>query len=163
MTTMNRLSVSALLLAITLLSAGTAQAQRGMTPEQMQERMTAQIEETIVALALEGDKAETVRLLLTAQGEKRAELQGSMFGGRGQGRAGQGGQGDQRQGQAGEGQSQEDRRAARMRMREQMEALDQETLTMLKDVLTEEEMVKYAEFVASRRPGGRRGGNAQIQ
>lgn len=162
MTTMNRLSVLVLLLAITLLSVGTAQAQRGMSPEQMKERMTAQIEETIVALALEGDKAETVRLLLTAQGEKRTELQGGMFGGRGQGRAGQGAQGGQRQGQAGQGQSQEDRRAARLRIREQMEALDQETLTMLKDVLTEEEMVKYAEFVASQRTGRQRG-NAQIQ
>ncbi|NNE71318.1 MAG: hypothetical protein HKN29_13265 [Rhodothermales bacterium] len=151
---MKRIPVLLSLLGLLFMTAGTSMAQRGMNPEQMKERMTTQVEEAIVALALEGDRAETVRLVLMTQGEKRLDMQTAMRGGRG------GGQGRAQQGQSGQGQG--DQRAGRMRMREQMQALDQETMTMLKEVLTEDELVKYAEFVASQRPGGRRG-NAQIQ
>ncbi len=122
------------------LTAGSAlaQRQRRMSPEQMKERMTAQIDETIAGLALTGDRAETVKLLLTNQAEKRIALQ---TGARPRG------------GQAGN----EDRRAAMTAMREQMGALDEETLALLGDVLSEEELVKYAEIVQAQRPGRRRG------
>ncbi|MFT4603638.1 MAG: hypothetical protein ACI9W4_000353, partial [Rhodothermales bacterium] len=48
-------------------------------------------------------------------------------------------------------------RAGMTAMREQMGAIDEETLTLLKDVLSEEELVKYAEIVLAQRPGRRRG------
>jgi hypothetical protein len=123
------------------LTVGSALAQqRRMSPEQMKERMTAQIDETIAGLALTGDRAETVKLILTTQGDKRNELQAGTRRGGGGGQA------------AGE-----DRRAAMAAAREKMAALDEETLALLGDVLSEEELVKYAEIVQAQRPTRRRG------
>ena len=138
---MKRFSVSLMIaLFFGMLTAGSALAQqRGRAnPEQMKERMTAQIDETIEGLALTGDRAETVKLILTTQGDKRIELQTAARPGGGQ---------------AGN----EDRRAAMTAIREQMSALDQETLTLLGDVLNEEELVKYAEIVQAQQPNRRRG------
>lgn len=132
---------SSLLIALFLgsLTVGSALAQqRRMNPEQMKERMTAQIEETITGLALTGDRAETVKLILTTQADKSMAIQTEAMANRGQ----DGGQ---------------DRRAGMMAMREKMGAVEEETLGLLKDVLSEEELVKYAEIVQARRPGRRRG------
>ena len=141
---MNRLLPFVAVLVLTVFAQSAfAQGQRRMSPEQMQERIAAQIDETIVALALEGDRAETVKTILTAQAEKRIKVQRAMMEARSSG-----------QGQAGQGN--------RQGMRESMAELEQETVAMLGDVLTEEELATYAELVASRR-GPRRRGNSQIQ
>lgn len=142
-------------LVLGVVSFQSAFAQGRATPEQMRERSTAQIDETITALDLSGDKAESVKAILVAQSEKRFE----MMGARGDGQRG-GGQGGARQGEGAAGQGQGAGRqgqGGRGGMREQMTALDLETTTLLTEMLTEAELVKYLELVASRRPVGRRG------
>jgi hypothetical protein len=142
------ISLTVMTLVLGVVSFQSAFAQGRATPEQMRERLTTQIDETITALDLSGDKAESVKAILVAQGEKRFELIGTR--GRGQRGAGQGaarqGQGAARQGQGGRG-----------AMREGMAALDLETTTLLTEILSETELEKYLELVASRRPAGRRG------
>jgi hypothetical protein len=136
---MKRFTASLLitLFLVTLTASSALAQQRRQSPEQMKERMTAQIDETITGLALTGDRAETVKLLLTTQGERRIAIQAEAM--------------------ASRGEAGENRRAGMTAMREQMGAIDEETLTLLKDVLSEEELVKYAEIVLAQRPGRRRG------
>ncbi|MBO6576006.1 MAG: hypothetical protein JJ896_09840 [Rhodothermales bacterium] len=127
------------LLVLGLFLAGTAAAQGRLDPDAMRERMKAQIEETVAALELTGDKAESVRAILTSQAEKRTTMMQELRERRGQGQG-------QRQGQG--------RRGG---MREQLAALDEETTTMLSEVLTKEEVEKYAELQATRRAARGRG------
>ena len=131
--------------ALLFLIAADASAQNRFSPEQMRERMEAQIEETVEALALEGDKAESVRAILMMQSEKRVKMQQEM-------RA--------RRGQRGQGQRRGNREGMQA-MREHLQKLEAETADMLSQVLSEEEMEKYVELVASRRGNRRRGAPVQ--
>ena len=126
-------------------AAPSALAQRGQnaSPEQMRERMATQIDETVAALELKGDRAESIKAILVAQGEKSFEIQTEMRNARGA---------------AGQGQ---DARAAMAGFRERLTAVDAETATMLTQILTEDELVKYTELVASRQRGPR-GRGAQV-
>lgn len=99
---------------LTLLAAPLARAQ-GFDPERMRERMVAQVGETIDALELEGETADTVRAILMARAEKRMELFSSMRGGNG------------------------DRQA----MGEAIAKMDEETGEKLAGVLTGEQVAKW--------------------
>ncbi len=127
-----------------LVAAQPTLAQRGarLSPEELQERLTAQLDETISGLALEGDRAETVRAILLAQAKKQSDLRRSAFQDRGQG---QGETTGQRQGRQG-----------MQAFREKAAMLRDETVAMLAEVLSEEELQKYQEIVASRQRQGRR-------
>lgn len=148
---MKALRTLALVPFLALALAPASLAQRGpATPEQMKERMATQVEEVITKLALSGDKAESVRLVLMAQGEKSMQLRTRGRRARGEG---------QQQATNGEGRG---NRAAMGQVRERMQALNEETLSLLSEILTEDELTKYAEIQAERAPRRRRG-NASIQ
>ncbi len=121
--------------------AAPAHAQRGMlSPEQMKERMTAEMEDTLARLGLDEETTAKVRTILAAGIEKRLALFQEARKMRKQG---------------------EGNRSARGAIREKMMALEQETASELASVLSEEQMEQYREIVAekraSRRGGPRRG------
>lgn len=128
-----RRAISVAATFVVLLLAGTpASSAQGFNPERMKARMTAQVDETIKTLALEGETADTVRTILMDRVEKRFTLMGA---GRGQG----------------------DRGA----MREAMQKLDDETTGRLAEVLTEEQLAAWKKHeeaqraaMGRRRPGG---------
>ena len=59
----------------------TAQAQRD--PERMKQRMAEQVDGAMKALALEGEKADVVKKILTEGSEKQIALMSEMSGGQG--------------------------------------------------------------------------------
>ena len=103
------------LLALSLVPTTRVQAQ-GFDPEQMRLRMTEQVGETIAALELEGETADTVRGILLARVEKRMKLFAEMRSGQGPGREG---------------------------MREAFGKIDEETGTQLAEVLTAEQVAAW--------------------
>lgn len=103
----------------------------GFDPAAMRERMVAQIDETVTALALDEARAPKVKEILMTAVNKRFELMAQRGGGA------PGGPG----------------------MREAMTQINQETEVQLAEVLTADELAKYKKIEAERRPrGGRPGG-----
>ncbi|MEM8484370.1 MAG: hypothetical protein AAF564_02420 [Bacteroidota bacterium] len=139
-------ALKTLTLCVMLLLAGTlsAFAQRGERGggANMEERMKAQVEELVTALALPDEKSELVRGILSEEAKERTTIFSGF------------------QGQD---------RNARQAMREEMNELTSRTNEKLAAVLSEEEMEKYTKIQAEMRErrrsefGGRggRGGGAQ--
>lgn len=133
------------MLCVMLLLAGTmsAFAQRGERGGgNMEERMKAQMDELITALALPEEKSELVRGILAEEAKERT----TIF---------QGFQGQDRN--------------ARQAMRQEMTELDSRTKEKLSAVLSEEEMEKYTKIQSEMRErrrsqfGGGRAGRGGTQ
>ncbi len=140
------LVLKTLTLCLMLLSASamSAFAQRGGGGADMAERMKAQVDELVKALALPEEKSELVRGILEEEANERA----TIF---------QGFQGQDRN--------------ARQAMREEMNELQTRTNEKLSAVLSEEEMEKYTKMQAEMRErrrsqfgerGGRGGGQPRV-
>ena len=129
----------ALFVAVMLCSGFLTTAHgQGFGGQNMEERLKAQIDEVMTAMALAEEKDVEVRLVLEEEMTQRMSI---MQGFQGQGRN------------------------ARAAMREEMTALEKKTEEKLKAVLSEEEMEKYAKIQSEIRErrrgqfgGGRRGG-----
>lgn len=133
-------ALKTLTLCVMMLLAGTmsAFAQRGERGgANMEERMKAQMDELITALALPAEKSELVRGILTEEAKART----TIF---------QGFQGQDRN--------------ARQAMRQEMTELESQTKEKLSAVLSAEEMEKYTKIQSEMRErrrsqfGGSRGG-----
>jgi len=116
------------LLSVLILGTSVAYAQQGrpqLDPEALKLRMAEEAGEVIKHLALEGEKADTVRAVLMSRNEKILALRQKMRAGRerGQGRG----------------------------LREAMAELDQKTEATLAGLLTETELKAYRAFAAERR------------
>jgi hypothetical protein len=122
-------TVALTLLVVAFLSAPPANAQ-GFDPERARQRMSEQVGETVKALELEGETADTVRSILMARVEKRMELFASMRPGEGRGPEG---------------------------MREAMAKLDTEAEGRLAGVLTKEQVDAWKAHEEALRSRMRRG------
>ena len=139
------LAIASITIMLVMLCSAPASFAQGRGGQNMAERMKAQADEVVKALALTGEKEVQVRGILEAETKERA----SIF----------------------EGFQGQDRNARQM-MREEMTELGERTTEKLKAVLSEEEMEKYkkvqAEIQERRRGqfgggrGGQRGGQPPI-
>ena len=120
-------------LALAMAPDAHAQRQRG-TPEEQKAAFDEQFVEMATTLGLDEESSPKVKEILWSAQEKRMELLSSL-------RGGGGGGGN----------------LARNGMREKMAAMDKETTASLATILSEDQMKKYEEIVASRQRGGRAG------
>lgn len=121
---------------MSLIMVGTVLAQGGrrMSPEEAKQAFDDNFAEMIVSLELSDEVAPQVKSVLWSQQEKMLELRTSMRSGGGGGNS-----------------------LARSGIREKMGTINSDTMEALAELLSEDQMEKYAEIQASRRGGQGRG------